>query len=95
MGAGPNTVEISMFFVLTIAFVLTGIVMSGIIPEFYTGADSDVSVPSIVGGISSATFPIFPFLYLPLGLAVVYTILQGIWYYLIYAVMLRPVLPFI
>ncbi len=93
MGAGPNTVEISMFFVLTIAFVLTGIVMSGIVPEFIGGGSE--TVPSIVGGISATIFPIAPFTYLPVGLAIVYTILQGIWYYLIYAVMLRPVLPFV
>lgn len=105
MGAGPNEIEMRMFFVLTIAFVLGGIVFGGFVNEFFgesitswgnemTGGDATSSgAISAMTGMMSMFIPGLAFIWLPWWFASFLLVLQIIWYYLGFAVILRPLIP--
>jgi len=104
MGSGtPNELEVRMFVVLSIAFVLGGLMLGAFAIEFMQ-EDIDTWEPSVEGatpddadvfalGMATAFIPGLGFNWLPVYITTFLTLLQIIWFYLLYAVIVRPLIP--
>jgi len=101
MGQAPNETEIKMFFILTLAFAIGGLVFGAFANEFLAESVStgevEVSSPksaiSAVLGLFSMFIPGLGFVWLPAWFATMLTVLQLFWIYLLYAVAFRPFIP--
>jgi hypothetical protein len=103
MGDAPNDTEMRMFFILTLGMVIFGLFIGAAGSEFLWG-DIDTVSPSTAGGftasltilsgLASMFTPLLGIIYLPVWLLIPITLVQIFWYYLLYAVVIRPLIPF-
>jgi hypothetical protein len=107
MGVAPTEGEVKMFIIFTIALTVFALIMAVFSMEFTMGGTLDqpnLDAPDDVSGgrafsIGVASFmamflPISFFIdFIPSRLAVIITLMQIIYYYLLYAVLIKPWIP--
>lgn len=107
MGVAPTEGEVKMFIIFTIALTVFALIMAVFSMEFTMGGTLDqpnLDAPDDVSGgrafsIGVASFmamflPISFFIdFIPSWLAVIITLMQIIYYYLLYAVLIKPWIP--